>query len=847
MQCNPARGAYNPPVPVWARAVASLGALLVAFAQVVYLSGLVDGADSPIPLWAYALIAFAFGAVGSVLLFANRNDPRAAWLGAVLLLVASQVIGRLIGPEVSPVDPWVSRVRPDAFLPAFLWSFVAAFPSRLDGRARSVIDLLTWTSLVFGLTAAATNLSIVMLPPGPDGPGWRAWFSVARTPGSIYWVTLFVLSLMAFVGLLLRMMSSSRAGRFRTLVFIGGIIGGFLPLFLEVLLEELSPAFKAWAHRPGIEPWVGLVLFVPLAIVPLVTAYSVIYDHVVDVRIVVRAAIQYAMARYAIIGATTVPFVALSVYVFQNRSEPIVSLVSGPRPLLLLAATASGTSALRWRRQLLRAIDRRFFREAYDTQLLVSNLMSDAFMSQTPAEIAHGLAAEIDRTIHARADLFLVDDGQARLIDPRGSCAGLDVNATIVALAMADPQPMDILMDEAQMLGRLPAAEREWIEGGRYRLLAALRSRTGEPVGMLALSEKRSGLRFSNADRRSIGALSPPLALVLENERLRRAPNPTTEAPALECQSCSRLHDAAAVQCTCGGSLLAAQAPHVLRGMFRFEQRIGAGGMGVVYRATDLNLGRSVAIKTLPRVTPEHVARLRREAQAMASIAHANLAVIYGVETWKGVPFLVEEYLAGGTLADRLRGRRMTIGEALDLCITLTNVLGQLHTAGIVHCDIKPSNIGFNQNGVVKLLDFGLAHLLREAGPLLSTTTDIGGVAAWTDSVIVSELGVLGTPPYMSPEATHGMRATPAVDLWAVAVVLYEAIAGRRPFVGETAADVFEKIRASEFPPLDAVRPDCPSAVARLVERFLAADPAARVTTAEAMTGELLALRSPDA
>jgi len=829
-------------VPVWARAVASIAALLVAFAQVVYLSGLVDGAGSPIPLSAYALIAFAFGAVGAVLLFANRDDERAAWLGGVMLMVASQVIGRLIGPAVSPVDPWVSRVRPDAFLPVFLWSFVAAFPSRLDGSTRRMVDLLTWAALLFGVMGAITNLSIAVVPPGPAGLGWRAWLSVARTPGSIYWITLFVLSLLAFVGLLLRMRSRNRADRFRTRVFVSGIIAGFLPLFLEVLLEELSPGFKAWAHRPGVEPWVGLVLFAPLAFVPLVTAYSVIYDHIVDIRIVVRAAIQYAMARYAIMAATAVPFVALGVYAFHNRSEQVVSLFSGPRPLLLLAATATGTSALRWRRQVLRAIDRRFFREQYDTQLLVTNLMSDAFMSQTPSEIARGLAVEIDRAIHAQADLFVVED--RHLVDPRGTREALGVNATIVALAMADAQPMDILVDKDQMLGRLPAAERAWIDGGRYRLLTALRSRTGEPVGLLALSEKQSGLRFSNADRRSIAALSAPLALVLENERLRRLPDPATESPARECQSCSRLHDAKTVNCSCGGNLIAAQAPHVLRGMFRFEQRIGAGGMGVVYRATDLNLGRSVAIKTLPRVTPEHVARLRREAQAMAAMTHANLAVIYGVETWKGVPFLVEEYLAGGTLAQLLRSRRMNPGEALDLSITLTNVLGQLHAAGIVHCDIKPSNIGFNQNGVVKLLDFGLARLLRDAGPLLSTTTNIGAASPWTDSVVISEFGVMGTPPYMSPEASRGMRATPAVDLWAVAVVLYEVLAGRRPFVGETAADVFEKIRASEFSALDGVRPDCPGAIARFVERSLSADPDSRLLTAEAMTTELLVLRS---
>ena len=259
-----------------------------------------------------------------------------------------------------------------------------------------------------------------------------------------------------------------------------------------------------------------------------------------------------------------------------------------------------------------------------------------------------------------------------------------------------------------------------------------------------------------------------------------------------------------------------ANAPHLLRGVFRFERRIGSGGMGVVYRATDLDLGRQVAVKTLPRVTPEHVSRLRREAQTMASVVHPNLAVIHGIETWRGVPFLVEEYLAGGTLADRLRAGRMDIDAALALGITLAGVLGQLHAAGVVHCDIKPSNIGFTDGGVVKLLDFGLAHLLRGSGDLIPSTASTSDGLDSGASVIVTKRGLMGTPLYMSPEAILAERPAPAFDLWALAVVMYEAIAGQRPFQGRDTDEVFRRVSEGTFADLATLRDDCPSSVAYL-------------------------------
>jgi serine/threonine protein kinase len=205
------------------------------------------------------------------------------------------------------------------------------------------------------------------------------------------------------------------------------------------------------------------------------------------------------------------------------------------------------------------------------------------------------------------------------------------------------------------------------------------------------------------------------------------------------------------------------------------ERRLGAGSMGVVYRARDTALERDVAIKTLPEVSEAAVARLRWEARAMAALDSPGLATIYGLEVWRRTPALIVEYLPGGTLADRLRSPpALPEREVVRLGLDLARALSVIHGRGLLHRDIKPSNIGLTAAGTPKLLDFGLAVFrapARDAGHR-------GNAAA------VAPLAAdrpAGTPAYMPPEALAGAPASPSSDLWALSVVLYEALTGARP------------------------------------------------------------------
>jgi serine/threonine protein kinase len=203
--------------------------------------------------------------------------------------------------------------------------------------------------------------------------------------------------------------------------------------------------------------------------------------------------------------------------------------------------------------------------------------------------------------------------------------------------------------------------------------------------------------------------------------------------------------------------------------------------MGVVYLARDTTLGRVVAVKTLPKVTAEHSVRLRREARTMATLSHPNLATLYGLETWRGTPMLIVEYLERGTLADRLRDGPLDLAQLRTLASGILTALAHVHARGILHRDLKPSNIGFTGQGIPKLLDFGLARLVADA-PVVARTP--AAAEDWRDDPYVTLTNRrVGTLAYMSPEALRGDPPDPSFDLWSVAVVLVEALTGCPPSV----------------------------------------------------------------
>ena len=279
---------------------------------------------------------------------------------------------------------------------------------------------------------------------------------------------------------------------------------------------------------------------------------------------------------------------------------------------------------------------------------------------------------------------------------------------------------------------------------------------------------------------------------------------------------------------------------------FRVIAPLGGGSMGVVYRAEDTRLGRTVALKFLaPERLRDPAAKERflKEARAASALDHPNLCTVHEVGEAAERLFLAMPCYDGETLARRIERGPLPIAEAVELASQAARGLAKAHRGGIVHRDVKPANLMVTGDGVVKILDFGIAELASTPGDI-GDIGDIGHIGG------IGEVGggsLAGTPAYMSPEQTRGEGVGPATDIWSLGVVLYEMLAGSRPFGGGTAAVVFHAIRSAEPEPLSRRRPhppEIPAELARIVSRMLAKDPAARYPTAVEAFADLDRLRS---
>ncbi|NOT60509.1 MAG: protein kinase [Acidobacteria bacterium] len=273
-------------------------------------------------------------------------------------------------------------------------------------------------------------------------------------------------------------------------------------------------------------------------------------------------------------------------------------------------------------------------------------------------------------------------------------------------------------------------------------------------------------------------------------------------------------------------------------GPYRIEQRIGAGGMGVVYRAHDSRLGRPVALKLLPAVFTYDVERLRRfrqEARAVSALNHPNILTIHEIgeaQTSEGTAhFIATEFVEGRNLRTALQDGDLTLGFVLDVLRQTATALAAAHAAGVVHRDIKPENLMVRPDGLVKVLDFGLAKMkVSNATTAFSTVHTHPGL-------------VMGTVNYMSPEQARGLETDESTDVFSLGVVAYELLTGRTPFAGATTGDVLAALLEREPPPLHALAPHLPASLPHLINRALAKDCAARYPHCAALLADLKVLQ----
>src|SRR4030095_7887225 len=269
---------------------------------------------------------------------------------------------------------------------------------------------------------------------------------------------------------------------------------------------------------------------------------------------------------------------------------------------------------------------------------------------------------------------------------------------------------------------------------------------------------------------------------------------------------------------------------------YKIHSKIGAGGMGEVYLATDTLLERKVALKVLPGDVTSSGHRIRRflqEAKAASSLNHPHIITIHEVGEANSTWFIATEFIEGETLREAIKRTPLKIGRAIEISIQVASALAAAHEVNIVHRDIKPENIMLREDGYVKVLDFGLAKLMKQSvlNPEASTMVNTA------DGI------VLGTLSYMSPEQARGLEVDARTDIWSLGVVLYEMVTGRPPFEGTTMSDVLASLLDREPSPVARYSPEVPTDLERIIKKALAKNPEARYQTAKDLLIDLRGLK----
>lgn len=723
------------------------------------------------------LVLVSLSACALVLLIGGRRDHRARLLGAVFALGASSFSFAFSWPPASlaatEIDPWI---LPEVFQPAFMWAFAREFPqvhrrTRLDDLARRMAPLSAWIG---------AGLWIANLPFLPE-----EWLPLLhrQTVGGAYWGMLSILMLSAIAAIVWRARDATADEAKRVALLIGGIVVGIAPILLDLTIESLSPAALRFGdeHRDAI----GAVVFTFLLSTPWSMTYAVLAERALDVRTVARASYRRLLTRRLLAAMIATPLGALGWLLASQPDRSLADVMATSSGRLLVVAVGAAALAAGCRKRLLVRLDAWVYPETADHRRLLFAAGSELVQATSVSQMGEVISSTVRRGCGARGTL-LVSDAAAEVSAQNFTAPNADLAPLVRTSAIAhvfesthDPIRVDP-DDRASVFALLPGRDADWVVAAAATAIVPVFGPGSEVLGLVAIGRRFDDGRLSPVDLDFLHALAATAGLALTRER--PVDGREDAPPARECPTCGIVaSEGPARPCGCGADYAAAPVPGVLAGKFLLERRLGSGGMGAVYLARDIGLQRQVAVKTLPFGEGPGLVRLTQEARAMAAVAHPAIAQIHGLETWRGRPLLVVEFLHGGTLAARLDRGPLPGAEAVGVAVALSEALTALHDAGYVHGDVKPSNVGFASDGAAKLLDFGLARLTND-----------------------QDQPTGGTLPYMSPDVLRGRPAGEADDIWALCVVLYEMVTGRRPFVGDGAVDVAASIRRQRIDPAGA-------------------------------------------
>lgn len=836
----PARAVLSAPL-VWIT--------MAALAKAAVTAGVLGFALQSVNMTQVVTLA-SFTLVGAVLVYGGRRDVRARRLGVLLVLLGSVMTKPLLRQvfEAWAGPAWLitatKGVVAEAMLPFALWSFVEVFPqSAWSPRDARWMGWGLAGSMSIGVLLLVANVAIAS---GANVPGlWTLDRDTTVVNG--FWPIVVFVMVPALRIMLRRRHDAEPDERAKVTAFVASIITAFLPATAIITVYYVQ-TIRLWMQFH--DALTEAAMYSGLVVLPLATTYAVLAHGLLRVELVLRSAARYALARGSLMVLGVGPLMLFALYVYQHRDRPVGMLFADPLGRTLLGVSAAGATLLTMRVHIQRLIDRALRRDGVS---LASAL--DLFARRSGEGLGLGDVAEAVRhsvvaAFHPATVALLIADRARDAFVPVGASVSPLSRTTWLAQSLTGVRdPVVVDLEDAHGVARLlPHADQAWLADSGVVVLAPLGASGGTLCGLLAVGPMAGGRDYTDADLRYLGALAAAAAPAIES-RLLRSVNAAgrqlddvrwEDESGRECPACGRTFAADVNACrACGVATAPMGIPVHLHGKFTVTRRLGAGGMGVAYLADDDALGRAVVLKTLPRVRPEAVEQLRREARAMAQVSHPAVATIHGLESWRAVPVLVVEYLPGGTLADRLRRGPLPEVEVVAVARHVLSGLRRLHEVGLLHRDLKPSNIGFAADGTAKLLDFGLSRL--RAGAVAAT--DMSGSSA--DGVSTqskaepTSTALAGTPAYMSPELVAGRAPSPADDVWALAVVMLEALQGGHPWANQSMREVLQRLRTAEAPGWTTEGLECSLKLRRLLAATLSREPGERLTTASAFESKL--------
>ena len=728
-----------------------------------------------------------------LLLIAGRREQRTWLLGIYFLLKATHApllmppVFFLEMPPVAMFQTFLLEMPPATklfvclylpaflFAPAFLWAFARECPrvqrrTRLDDLALRMVPV----SVAMGCVIWATGTPLLLL----------AQAGHAEVPLSLvldgWYAVLQLLALGAVVVVALRAHTALAAEVRRVVLFSGGALLYMGLTAAYSVAEVFSPGhwLTNYQWSPGILA-MDLMRFPGLVLL----WYSVLAVRVPHVREVGRSCCRRLLIHPGPLWAAAVLSVAALGWMVASRPERAVGAVLAD-PLAQAAFAASGILLLLalGRRQMLSRLDVWIYPETGEQRYTVASAAATMAKAGSIKTVSRTVTRAVKRGCGSTALLLTATNPETRAdayhpLDAR--VRPLERTSAIIHMLETVGRTLRVHRDDkTSLFALLPDEEAAWAVETDADAIVPVPGPGGELLGVVVVGRRFDDRIVRIIDLPFLEAVAAAAGLAIGRLHLLRsldAGSPET-GPAEECSECGNVKAPGEPNgCNCGSAYVEAEVPKLLAGKFRLTRRLGSGGMGAAYLARDLQLERNVAVKTLKGGSVFGWMGLKPEAWAMAEVTHPVVAQIYGIESWRGRPFLVVEYLAGGTLEDRLRRGPVPGPEAVSMTALLADALAAMHDAGYLHRDIKPGNIGFTSDGSPKLLDFGLA---REP----------------SDDAMAG-----GTLRYLSPEILSDLPAGEADDVWSLCVVLYEMVSGKHPFAGDSLDEVTELIRRQKI------------------------------------------------